>query len=217
MFDFSSARDQMVDCQIRTSDVTDYGVIKAFKSVPRESFVPKSQQALAYGDAHIDLGEGRVMIRPRDFSKMVQAADIITSDVILDIACGRGYSSAILANLGETVVALETSEEAVEKASERLIVANITNAAIVKGDLKLGASEHGPFNVIFVNGAVSEVPKSWTDQLANGGRLICVIQKGPIGHACIYKRSGDVIGEKIIFDTSLPLLPGFESHSEFVF
>lgn len=216
MFDFASARDQMVDCQIRTSDVTDYGVIQAFKSVSRETFVPKSQQALAYGDAHVDLGEGRVMIRPRDFSKMVQAADIAPSDVVLDIACGRGYSTAILAHLGETVVALETTDEAVEKASGQLIVANITNAAVVKGDLKLGASEHGPFNVIFVNGAVSEVPKSWTDQLANGGRLVCVVQKGPIGHACIYTRSGDVIGEKIIFDTSLPLLPGFERQAEFV-
>lgn len=216
MFDFPAARDQMVDCQIRTSDVTDHNVIKAFKSVSREIFVPKSQQALAYGDAHIALGEGRVMIRPRDFSKMVQAADIGPTDVILDIACGRGYSAAILAHLGETVVALETTDETVEKASERLISADITNAAVVKGDLKLGASAHGPFNVIFVNGAISEVPKSWTDQLANGGRLICVIQKGPIGHACIYTRSGDVIGEKIIFDTSLPILPGFERQAEFV-
>ncbi len=216
MFDFPVARDHMVDCQIRTSDVTDHAVIKAFKSVSRELFVPKTQQALAYGDAHIDLGEGRVMIRPRDFAKMVQAADIQPTDVVLDIACGRGYSSAILAHLCETVVSLEITDDAVEKASEKIISADISNVAVVKGDLKLGASDHGPFDVIFVNGAVSAVPKTWTDQLANNGRLICVIQQGPLGHASIFRRSGDVIGEQIIFDTSLAVLPGFERQAEFV-
>jgi len=216
MFDFLSARDHMVDCQIRTSDVTDHDVLKAFKSISREVFVPKSQQALAYGDAHIDLGDGRVMLRPRDFSKMVQAVEILPTDVILDIACGRGYSSAILAQIGETVVSLETTDEVVEKTSERLINADISNAAVVKGDLKLGAPEHGPFNVIFVNGAVSSVPKNWFDQLANNGRLVCVVQKGAVGHASVFKRSGDVMGERIIFDTSLPILPGFERQAEFV-
>jgi len=113
----------------------------------------------------------------------------------LDIACGRGYSTAVLAQLAETIVALETTDEAVDKASEQLIAADVTNAAVVKGDLKLGASEHGPFNVIFVNGAVAEVPKNWFDQLANEGRLVCVIQNGPVGHACVFSRSGDVIGQ----------------------
>ena len=216
MFDFLSARNHMVDCQIRTSDVTDHAVLKAFKSVSREAFVPKSQQALAYGDAHIDLGEGRVMIRPRDFAKMIQVADIRPADVILDIACGRGYSATILAQLCETVVSLETSDEAVEAASNRLIEADISNAAVVKGELKLGAPEHGPFNVIFVNGAVSDVPKNWIDQLANNGRLVCVVQKGTVGHASVYTRSGDVIGDRIVFDTSLPTLPGFERQAEFV-
>lgn len=216
MFDFHSARNHMIDCQIRTSDVTDHSVIKAFKAVSREAFVPKAQQALAYADAHIDLGEGRVMIRPRDFAKMIQVAEIMPADVILDIACGRGYSSAILAQLGETVVSLETSDEAVEAASNRLIEADVSNAAVVKGDLKLGAPEHGPFNVIFVNGAVSDVPKNWIDQLANNGRLVCVVQKGTIGHASVFTRSGDVIGDRIVFDTSLPTLPGFERQAEFV-
>lgn len=216
MFDFPAARDHMVNCQIRTSDVTDHAVIKAFKSVSRENFVPKSQHALAYGDSHINLGEGRYMIKPRDFSKMVQAADIQPTDVVLDIASGRGYSSAILAHLCETVVSLETTDQAVEKASERLISADISNVAVVKGDLKLGASDHGPFDVIFVNGAINAVPKTWTDQLANNGRLVCVLQSGPIGHASVFKRSGDVIGEQIIFDTSLAVLPGFERQAEFV-
>jgi len=217
MFDYSAARDHMVESQIRTSDVTDLEVLGAFRSVSREKFVPKAQRALAYGDAHVALSDGRTMIRPRDFAKMVQAADIAPSDVVLDIACGRGYSTAILAHLGETVVGLEDNDEAVERATEQLVEADIANAAVVKGDLKVGAAEHGPFNVIFINGAVSQVPKTWCDQLANNGRLVCLVQNGPIGQVCVYTKSGDTIGERIVFDASAPQLPGFTAAPEFVF
>jgi len=217
MFDYSAARNHMVESQIRTSDVTDLEVLGAFRRIAREKFVPKSQQALAYGDAHVDLGDGRTMIRPRDFAKMVQAADIAPTDVVLDIACGRGYSTAILAHLGETVVGLEDNDEAVERATTQLVDADITNAAVVKGDLKAGAAEHGPFNVIFVNGAIAEIPKTWQDQLANKGRLVCLVQNGPIGRVCVYTKTGDTVGERIIFDAAAPILPGFSAEPEFVF
>ena len=217
MFDYSAARRYMVESQIRINDVTDLEVVRAFRAVPREDFVPQAQRSLAYADTHVDLGGGRFMIRPRDFSKMVMAANVQPTDVILDIGCGRGYSTAILAQLGETVVGLEESDEMVNKATDNLVKNEITNAAVVKGALKLGASEHGPFNVIFVNGAVSSVPKNWTGQLANDGRLVCVVQKGAVGRACVYRRAGDTIGESIVFDASLPLLPGFAAEPEFVF
>ena len=217
MFDYTAARNHMIDSQIRTSDVTDLSVLRAFRSVAREAFTPESQQALAYGDANITMDNGRAMMRPRDFAKMVQAAGVSPSDVVLDVACGRGYSTAILAQLCETVIGLEDTDEAVERASSLLVEADVTNAAIVKGELKLGASEHGPFNVIFVNGAVQEVPKSWIDQLANNGRLIAVVQEGPLGRATLYTRIGDTVGERVIFDSSVPPLPGFARELEFTF
>ena len=110
MFDFAAARETMLDCQIRTNDVTDHDIQAAFRAVPRECFVPKAKTALAYSDVHIDLGEGRYMLRPRDFAKMLDAADITSTDVVLNIGCGRGYSVAVLSQLAETVVALEQSE-----------------------------------------------------------------------------------------------------------
>lgn len=205
----------MVDSQIRTNDVTDINVLRAFRKTAREAFVPSTQQALAYGDAHIDMDEGRTLIRPRDFSKMVQAAQIAPTDVVLDIACGRGYSTAILAQLAETVVGLEDDEARVERATSNLVDADITNAAVVQGSLKGGAPEHGPFNVIFVNGAVHDVPKSWFDQLAHQGRLVVVIQDGPVGRACVYTRSGDAIGEHVAFDASLPVLEDLKREPAF--
>ncbi|RKQ71746.1 protein-L-isoaspartate(D-aspartate) O-methyltransferase [Litorimonas taeanensis] len=217
MFDFAKARDHMVESQIRTSDVTEPAILKAFRTTSRERFMPKSQMALAYGDAHVAIDQDRVMLRPRDFAKLVDAADIRPSDIVLDIACGRGYSTAIMARLADTVVGLETSDEAVDKATDLLVKEGINNAAVVKGDLKVGASEHGPFNVIFVNGAVSEVPKTWLSQLANKGRLVCIIQNGPIGQATVYTKSGNAVGERVVFDSSAPILAGFTPEPSFVF
>lgn len=217
MFDFAKARDHMVESQIRTNDVTEPAIIKAFRTTARERFVPKAKMALAYGDAYIEMDEGRVMPRPRDFAKLIDAADIRPTDVVLDIACGRGYSTAIMARLADTVVGLETTDDAVNRATELLIEEDISNAAVVKGDLKVGASEHGPFNVIFVNGAVSDIPATWTSQLANKGRLVCITQKGPVGHATVYTKSGDVIGERVEFDAIAPFLPGFAPEPSFVF
>ncbi len=216
MFDFSAARETMLDSQIRTNDVTDRDVQAAFLKVPRECFVPKSKMALAYGDANVDLGNGRWMLRPRDFSKMIASAEILDTDVVLDIACGRGYSVAVMAQLAETVVALEETEEDVERATHLLEKCDVSNAAVVQGDLKAGAPEHGPFNVIFVNGAVSEVPQTWFDQLANGGRLVVALSEGAICRVAVYTKSGDSIGERIAFDANVPVLPGFEAKQSFV-
>ncbi|MGB0908528.1 MAG: protein-L-isoaspartate O-methyltransferase family protein [Maricaulaceae bacterium] len=217
MSDFSAARQHMLDSQIRTNDVTDLDILASFRQTPRETFVPNAQLPLAYSDVHIDLGDDRWLTRPRDFSKMVQSAEIAPTDIVLDIACARGYSTAVLAGLCETVIGLEDTDEAVNRATENLVNADVTNAAIVKGDLKSGAREHGPFNVIVVNGSVTEVPKTWTDQLANGGRLVVIVQDGPIGRCMVITRSGDALGEKVMFDASVPQLAGFAKTPVFTF
>lgn len=217
MFNFANAREHMVESQIRTSDVTDLDVVRAFRGTLRENFVPKAKSALAYSDTHVDLGEGRYLMAPRDIAKMIQAADVQSSDLVLDIACGRGYSSAILAQLAETVVALEDCEERVSRATDTLLAADITNAVVVQGNLVAGAAEHGPFNVIFVNGAVSKVSDCWLSQLANNGRLVSVVKDGPIGRATVFTKAGDRIGQRIVFDANVPALEALKPAPEFVF
>jgi len=216
MFDFAAARETMLDCQIRTNDVTDYDIQAAFKAVPRECFVPKSKTAIAYSDVHIDLGEGRYMLRPRDFAKMLDAADISDTDVVLNIGCGRGYSVAVMSRLAETVVALEQSEDAVTRATKLLDKCGTSNAAVVQGDFRAGAPEHGPFDVIFVGGSVGCVPETWRDQLANNGRLIVAVNDGPVSRIKVYKKSNDKVGERTAFDANIPALPGFEHKQTFV-
>jgi len=217
MFDFSAAREQMVECQIRTADVTDYSVLSAFRNIPRELFVPKSASALAYSDTNINLDSNRVMLAPRTLAKMIQAAEVEPTDIVLDIACGRGYSSAILARLAETVVALEEDAETVDKATAALSDSGADNAVVVQGDIKVGASEHGPFDVIFVNGAVETVPQNWFSQLAENGRLVLIEEMDGVGRAVIYSKNGAGIGHRVIFDASAPILNGMEREKAFAF
>ncbi len=217
MFDYAAAREHMIDSQVRTNDVTDSDIHNALRRVPREAFVPASKQPVAYSDTNVVTDEGRVMIRPRDFAKLVQLADIQKTDVVLNIAAGRGYATAVLSYLADTVVGVEQSQELADRATELLMAHDVLNAAVVQGDLKSGAQEHGPFNVIFVGGAVSSVPKTWLDQLASGGRLVVVQPNGPVGQAHLYTKNGNAVGDRIAFDANIPLLPGFEAAPEFVF
>ena len=217
MFDYAKARVHMVESQIRTNDVTNVSIHNALLTVPREIFVPTSKTSLAYSDVNIETDPGRVMMSPRDFGKLLQAADIAPTDIVLDIACGRGYSTAVLGQLAETVVAIDSREQTVAKATDLLADAEIMNVAVVKAEIKGGAPEHGPFDVIFVNGAVAELPKSWLEQLTHGGRLVVVEKNGPVGKAKVYTKTGNAVGERVVFDSSVPVLPECVRAPEFVF
>jgi len=217
MSDFAEARRAMVASQVRVNDVTDRRIQDAMLEIPRELFVPRSKSAAAYADVEIETEDGRVMLRPRDLAKLIHAADIARDELILDIACGRGYSTAVLTYLGEMVLGLESNEAMAGKAADRLAKIGATNAAVVTGDLKAGLPRQGPYDVIFVNGAVETVPAAWLDQLAEGGRLAVIVRDGAVGRATIFTRAGGAVGERAVFDAAPPVLKGFEGERGFVF
>ncbi|MHA6289195.1 protein-L-isoaspartate O-methyltransferase family protein [Maricaulis sp. CAU 1757] len=215
MSEFDQARKHMVDSQIRPSDVTDRRLLAALERTPRHLFVPRSRRASAYADTSVATSDQRKAMRPRDLAKLIHAADIQPDELVLDIACGRGYSTAILAHMAETVVGVDNDEDGLSRATDNLNMVGADNAVVVEGDPKQGVPSQGPFNVIFVNGAVETVPQAWFDQLAENGRLAVVIRKGPVGKATIFTRSGAGIGERVVFDSSASVLPGFEAERRF--
>lgn len=223
MMDFAAARTKMVDNQLRTTDVTDARVLSVMGRMPREVFVPPSLHPLAYIDEDIRLPSGemdedeRYLLEPSPFAKLVQLADIKSSDVVLDIGCGSGYSSAVLASLAYSVVALETSESLVEQVEGHLADAQVDNVAVVQGDLKAGYPSEGPYDVIFLNGAVTEVPDALKAQLKDGGRLVAVLGYGRASQAVIFVRSGDDVSGRVVFNTAIPPLTGFEPEERFEF
>ena len=218
MVDFAAARLNMVESQLRTNKVTNGAVLDAFERTPRELFVPESRQGIAYVDEDIEIGSGRHLMEPMVLARLLQAAQPGPSDVVLDIACGTGYATALLAGMAATVVALESDEDLAASATDTLAVLEADNAVVVKGRLNEGYPAQAPYNVILIGGGVAEVPEVISRQLAEGGRLVAVIKdSGSIGRATLLECHGDVVSGRVLFDAAVPSLPEFEPAPRFVF
>jgi protein-L-isoaspartate(D-aspartate) O-methyltransferase len=155
------------------------------------------------------------MAAPRDFSKLVNIAAVRPEDRVLDIAAGTGYSAAVLSRLATSVVALEQDDAAAKILKDGLAAAGVTGVEVVSGPLKAGVPAKGPFDVVFVNGAIEEVPAAWLSQLAEGGRLVVAVAEGGVRRARIYTASGGKTAWRTPFDTPMPMLAGFEKATEF--
>jgi protein-L-isoaspartate(D-aspartate) O-methyltransferase len=223
MSDLSLQRLNMVESQVRPSDVTDRRIPRAMQAVPREAFVSSARRSLAYLDIDLPLeipGQGptgRVILAPRTFAKLLQLASIEPSDIVLDIGCGTGYSSAILARLAQTVVALERDTALVQEATRVLQAMGVDTVAVVQGDLTAGYPSEGPFDAIVLEGAVTSVPEALLGQLKDGGRLVAILSDGRTSRAQVWQRTGSAISESDGFDAAAPFLPGFEPVQRFSF
>lgn len=214
---YAAARHNMVQSQLEPNRVTDPAVIKAMDTVPREKFVPDALAGVAYLDEDLQIAPGRYLMEPRVFARLVQAAKVGPTDVALDVGCGTGYSAAVLAHLGATVVALESDADLAAQATDILTGLSVENAAVVSGDLAAGLPEQGPFDVIMVGGAIPAVPDALCRQLAEGGRLLAVVGEGRVGEATLFSWRAGVLSRHALFDAALAPLPGFERASEFSF
>ncbi|GAB4351053.1 MAG: protein-L-isoaspartate O-methyltransferase [Oricola sp.] len=217
---FDDLRQAMVDSQVRTTDVTDLRLIEALLSVPREAFVPEQRKPFAYIDDDIDIGGSepgvrRYLMEPSPFARLAQLADVQPTDLVLDIGAGTGYSSAVLSRLGSAVIALESDEELAARATETLVENGFDNVAVVTGPFTQGYASEGPYDVIFIGGAVDEVPQALFDQLKDGGRLVVVEGHGLSGFAKIYVKDGEYISGRKAFNLSVKELPGFQREPEF--
>lgn len=218
MQQFKQARLNMVEGQIRPNKVTDERIIEAMLALPREIFVPKTHNGYAYLDDDIEIMKGRYLLEPRILARLIQAAEITSDDVILDIGCATGYSTVILSHLAAMVVGLEDNKELAARAMQNLTALEADNAAIIEANIEVGYPEQAPYDVIIFNGAVAEMPMEIIDQLADGGRLLYVEQKnGCCGKAMLIRKNGDNWSSKPLFDATTPFLPKYAPKPVFEF
>jgi protein-L-isoaspartate(D-aspartate) O-methyltransferase len=220
MIDFAKARRAMVDSQLRPTDVTDREVLAAMLEVPRERFVPAEHAGVAYLDRDLPVDPKRALLKPMVLARMIQAAELKTEDRVLDVACGTGYSSAILARLSASVTALEDDAERARRCGDNLAqftalgTGNVTGAC---GPLEAGWPAGAPYDAILVNGACETEPQTLIRQLNEGGRLIAIIGTGPVGKATLFRKDHGEIGSRPLFDALAPALPAFAKAPAFVF
>ena len=221
MTDVSLQRLNMVESQVRPSDVTDRRIIRAMGAVPREDFVPAHLKSVAYMDEAVPLtfdAAGRPlrqMLPARVLAKLIQAADLNETATVLDAGCGTGYATVILARIVRRVAAVEPDAALAERARTLLAAQGITNAAIATGSIASGHPSESPFDAIILGGGVPEIPRALLDQLKDGGRLIAIVTGARAGKAVICTRSGGTYDTREIFDAFAAPLPGFGKAAAF--
>jgi protein-L-isoaspartate(D-aspartate) O-methyltransferase len=224
MTDFRTARRAMVDGQVRTNDVTHLGLIAALLEVPREAFVPEGRAALAYLDRDVMIADAavgapaRYLVKPVVLARLIQAAAPGPQDRVLVVGAGSGYSAAVLSRLAGAVVALEQDASLVRWARSALSAhGGGSGVTVVEGPLVGGAPGSEPYDVILIDGAVETVPDSLGAQLSPGGRLVTVVDGGPVGKATLFQSLKGALSGRVLFDATAPMLPGFSKAPAFIF
>ncbi len=215
MTDFAERRRMMVDTQVRPSDVTKYPIIEAMLAVPREQFVPNAQAEGAYADQNVPLGNGRVLVEARTLAKTLDALDISSDEMVLDLACGLGYSTAVVARMAQMVIGVEEETSMASESASLLSDVGADNAIVHEGPLAEGAAEHGPYDVILVQEAVETLPDDLLTQLKDGGRIAALFMTGALGEVKIGYKANGAISWRFAFNATAPVLPGFEAAKEF--
>lgn len=205
---FSSMRTAMVESQLRTSDVDDQRVIAAMAHVAREDFVPVERRAMSYIDRPVPLANGRALNPPLVVGRLLKEAQVAPGDKVLLIGAATGYSAALLAALGAQVTAVE------EEGGPEIAAAGVT---VVRGALNAGAPAGAPYDVLFIDGAVEEVPAALVRQLADNGRVVTGIADRGVTRLCGGRVVGGVLGLTSLADIEMVVLPGFAAPAGFTF
>ena len=205
---FSSMRAAMVESQLRTSDVDDPRVIAVMARVPREDFVPAERRAMAYVDRSIPLSSGRALNPPLATGRLLKEAQVEEGDRVLLIGAATGYSAALLAALGAQVTAVEAED------GPQLLG---NGATVVRGPLQAGAPEGAPYDVLFIDGAVEEVPATLVGQLADGARVVTGLVERGVTRLCSGRVVSGILGLVSLTDLEMVVLPGFAAPERFVF
>jgi len=165
----------------------------------------------------VEIAPGRYLMEPMVTARLIQAADVKPDDIALVVGAGSGYAAALLSRLANTVVALESEAPLAQRASAVLSELSIDNAVVFEGPLNAGCAKHAPYNAIYLDGAVEQLPAALTNQLADGGRLVGVLLEQGVGRASLWIKSGNAVSRRVLFDANVALLPGFAAPARFVF
>jgi protein-L-isoaspartate(D-aspartate) O-methyltransferase len=215
--DYTTARTNMLEGQIRPNRVNDPRLLTQLETLPRELFVQPASQFFAYAESEVEAAAGRSLMPPMVLARMIEALELQPAATVLDIAPATGYSSAVIAGLCKAVVGLDADAGLTSQATKLCQQLGITNAQFIHGPLSMGAKNFAPYDAIFINGAVAEVPRTLFHQLAEGGRLIAIIapEENSMGKVTLFTKYHGVVNDRVLFEAAASYVAGFAPHEEF--
>jgi protein-L-isoaspartate(D-aspartate) O-methyltransferase len=223
MVDFALQRLNMVESQVRPSELTDRRIANAMLDVTRESFLPASLQGVAYSDGELmlsvmgDAASNRQVLSPRTVAQMLQSLDLNSNDIVLLIGAGSGYEAALVSKIAQTVMIVESDEDLARQADNALSAQDVSNAVVIHGALADGCSAEGPFDKILINGGVDFVPGALLDQLKDGGRLVAIRRKDGVSRLVRWQREGEQYSLTEFGAAAADVLSAFAKEASFVF
>ena len=223
MVEFAEQRLNMVESQVRPSDLTDRRITTGMLAVAREAYLPADLQSVAYSDGELSLDgidgakAGRSALAPRTVAQMLQLLELDAQDIVLLVGAGAGYEAALLSSIVQTVVGIEADPALAKWAETALQNQDIGNAAIVESALELGYAGEGPYDAILINGGVDDVPDGLLDQLKDGGRLVAVRRSQDLTRLVRWQRIGEQYSQTEYAVVAAPVLPAFARKPAFVF
>ena len=211
---FDQARFNMVEQQIRPWNVLDPKILDLLMDTPRHEFVSEAQQALAYMDTELPIGEGQTMLLPRVEGRILQALDIKNNESVLEIGTGVGYLTALLAKSAKTVKTVEFYESIQKLALDNL--KQYENITFEIGDGSSDWNDNETYDVIILGGATNQPPKAYQKKLNIGGRLLVTSGEVPAMTTSVLMRvSEDEWETETLFETDMPHLINAEPEDKF--
>ena len=217
--DFAKARLQMVESQLRPNRVTDEVLLTAMETTPREVFVPQEARGFAYLDEDIEIAPSRWLMEPMVFARLAQAASLQPHHRVLDVACATGYSTIILGKLAGQVMGIDRDKGFIALAQNVARNLGVANVQFSQTEPVEGFSPTAPYDAIFINGSVAQIPADLFEQLKDGGKLMTVYRDSitATGKARCYQKQGGKITHRDLFDASCYVVAGFEKPERFTF
>lgn len=217
MADVALQRKNMVESQIRPSDVTDRRIMTAMTAIPREKFLPARLASLAYSDESLMIAPGRETLPPVVLAKLIQLAEFDADDNVLVIA-ESGYAAAVVAEMAKKVVALLADDQAAKDAAEAFTSLAIGNVVAVSGAAASGWPARAPYDVVLIEGGIEKIPDTIKDQMRENGRLVSIAINDKIGRAVVLHKRASIFARRDAFQAAAPLISGFaEARPAFVF
>ena len=190
------SNEEMLREQIVARGVSDPRVLDAFRTMPRELFVPPNLRASAYDDTPLPLTRGQTISQPFIVALMTELLCLRGDEKVLEIGTGSGYQTAILARLAKIVYSAEVEPDLAAGAAERLQELSVTNVILGTGNGVELFREHAPFDAILSAAAPELLPEELVEQLADGGRCVIPVGAADVQYLWLIERNGGHVTRK---------------------